>query len=108
MIGPVGRATMVLLVAYVAGAQSQTQVGGTVEPANTLTDAERASGWRLLFDGRTLKGWRGLGSDSVPTAHWKVERGAIRKIASGNVPKLADGQPAQGGDLMTVDTFGDF
>jgi len=99
---------MVLLVAYVAGAQSQTQVGGTVEPANTLTDAERASGWRLLFDGRTLKGWRGLGSDSVPTAHWKVERGAIRKIASGNVPKLADGQPAQGGDLMTVDTFGDF
>src|SRR5881397_4401995 len=76
--------------------------------SNALTAAERAAGWRLLFDGRTLKGWRGLGYDSVPTAHWKVERGAIRKIASGNVPKLADGQPAQGGDLMTLDTFGDF
>ena len=75
---------------------------------NELTAAERAIGWRLLFDGRTLSGWRGLGYDSVPTAHWKVADGAIEKIASGNVPKLADGQPAHGGDLMTVDSFGDF
>jgi len=84
----------------------------TMPPAaarrNELTAAERAIGWRLLFDGRTLSGWRGLGYDSVPTAHWKVAGGAIEKIASGNVPKLADGQPAHGGDLMTVDSFGDF
>ena len=77
-------------------------------PPNELTAAQRATGWRLLFDGRTLIGWRGLGYDSVPTAHWKVTDGAIEKIASGNVPKLADGQPAHGGDLMTVDSFGDF
>src|SRR2546426_12657123 len=77
-------------------------------PPNALTAAERAAGWRLLFDGRTLKGWRGLGYDTVPTAHWVVVDGAIKKIASGNVPKLPDGQPAQGGDLMTLDTFGDF
>src|SRR5438128_6560269 len=77
-------------------------------PPNALTAAERAAGWRLLFDGRTLKGWRGLGYDTVPTAHWVVVDGAIKKSASGNVPKLPDGQPAQGGDLMTLDTFGDF
>src|SRR2546428_1766826 len=53
-------------------------------------------------------GWRGLGYDSVPSAHWVVVDGAIKKIASGNVPKLPDGQPRQGGDLMTVATFGDF
>ena len=76
--------------------------------ANSLTAAERAAGWRLLFDGRTLRGWRGVGYDSVPTAHWVVAEGAIKKIASGNVPKLADGQPLSGGDLMTVDTFADF
>src|SRR3989442_3145186 len=79
----------------------------TAKP-NQLTGAERAVGWRLLFDGRTLAGWRGLGYDSVPTAHWKVEGGAIKKIASGKVARQADGQPAHGGDLMTVDTFGDF
>ena len=46
--------------------------------------------------------------DSVPTAHWKVTDGTIQKIASGNVAKMPDGQPANGGDLMTVDTFRDF
>ncbi len=85
----------------------QTMPPAAARP-NELTAAERATGWRLLFDGRTLIGWRGLGYDSVPTAHWKVADGAIEKIASGNVPKLADGQPAHGGDLMTVDSFGDF
>ncbi len=75
---------------------------------NTLTPAEKAAGWRLLFDGRTLAGWRGLGYDTVPTAHWVVVDGAIKKIASGNVPRVADGRPLVGGDLMTVDSFADF
>src|SRR3989442_5245088 len=92
-----------LLVALVAQGTASAPA-----PSNVLTAAERAAGWRLLFDGRTLRGGRGLGYDTVPTAHWVVVDGAIKKIASGNVPKLADGQPAQGGDLMTLDTFGDF
>jgi hypothetical protein len=71
-------------------------------------DAEQGSGWRSLFDGRTLTGWRGLGYPDVPAAHWTVQDGAIRKIASGAVPVQADGQPSEGGDLMTVDTFRDF
>jgi len=75
---------------------------------NTLTDAERRAGWRLLFDGETFDGWRGLGYDSVPTAHWKIENGSIRKLADGQVPRLPDGQPAAGGDLMTRDTYRDF
>lgn len=75
---------------------------------NTLTAAETAAGWRLLFDGKSLAGWRGLGYDSVPTAHWKVVDGAIMKIPSGKVKLMPDGQPAAGGDLMTIDTFGDF
>jgi 3-keto-disaccharide hydrolase len=92
-----------LLVALVAqGTQSAPA------PLNALTAAERAAGWRLLFDGRTLRGWRGLGYDSVPTAHWVVVDGTIKKVASGKVPTLPDGQPLHGGDLMTVDTFGDF
>jgi hypothetical protein len=75
---------------------------------NTLTDDERRKGWRLLFDGKTFDGWRGLGYDSVPTAHWKIENGSIRKLADGQVPRLPDGQPAAGGDLMTRDTYRNF
>jgi hypothetical protein len=75
---------------------------------NTLTAAEKAAGWRLLFDGKTFAGWRGLGYDSVPRAHWKIVDGSIMKIPSGKVALMPDGQPAKGGDLMTVDAFGDF
>jgi len=79
-----------------------------VEAPNTLSSAEQRAGWRLLFDGNSFDGWRGLGYDSVPTAHWKIENGTIRKLADGQVPRLADGQPAAGGDLMTRETFRDF
>jgi hypothetical protein len=99
------RSTLALLFALCAApaiAQSSRAM------PNQLTPAERAGGWRLLFDGTTLAGWRGLGYDSVPTAHWNVVDGAIHKVPSGNVPKMPDGQPANGGDLMTVDTFRDF
>ena len=101
-----------LAVAYVAtplALPAQSDGARTsANAANQLTAAERAAGWKLLFDGTTLKGWRGLGYDSIPTAHWKVENGAIKKIPSGDVPKMADGQPAQGGDLMSIEAFGDF
>ena len=103
------RAPLILCVALAGAVSAQTRLASP-PPAqpNQLTTAEGAAGWRLLFDGRTLAGWRGLGYDSVPSAHWVVVDGAIKKIASGNVPKLPDGQPRQGGDLMTVATFGDF
>jgi hypothetical protein len=61
---------------------------------NTLTDAERAQGWRLLFDGTSLAGWRSLKS-AEPGAGWKVTGGAIVRVA-------------RSGDLLTADDFGDF
>lgn len=76
--------------------------------SNELNTVERSAGWRLLFDGRSLAGWRGLGYDSVPTAHWSVVDGAIAKTPSGKVRRQADGQPASGGDLMTIESFRDF
>ena len=75
---------------------------------NQLSPAERAAGWTLLFDGTSFAGWRGLGYRSVPTEHWTIENGAIKKIASGKVPVQADGQPKEGGDLMTERTYRDF
>ena len=62
--------------------------------ANTLTAAERAAGWRLLFDGRSLDGWRGYKSDAAP-AGWRVVDGTLTK----------DGQVA---DIVSRDQFGDF
>jgi 3-keto-disaccharide hydrolase len=98
-----------IMAAACVSAQVRTQGGETMlTTPNTLSAAERAAGWRLLFDGKTLDGWRGLGYDSVPTAHWKIVDGAIKKVPSGEIPRMADGQPAAGGDLMTRETFADF
>ncbi|MDL5510763.1 DUF1080 domain-containing protein [Arenibacter sp. M-2] len=72
---------------------------------NSLTDLEKEQGWELLFNGVSLNGWRGLGREDVQSELWKVEDGTIRKLNSGEVPSMPDGQPMEGGDLMTVDTF---
>lgn len=79
----------------------------TEREAASPTNAEEAD-WIVLFDGASLDQWTGLGRDSIPSAHWRVEDGAIRKVASGDVPMAADGQPLEGGDIMTRDTFRDF
>jgi hypothetical protein len=64
--------------------------------------------WEVLFDGESFAGWRGLGRESVPGGHWVIEDGSIRKVASGVVPTAPDGQPLEGGDLMTLGSYGDF
>ncbi len=40
----------------------------TNSPRDTLTTEEREQGFRLLFDGETLSGWRGFKRDDVPSA----------------------------------------
>lgn len=64
--------------------------------------------WIDLFDGKSFEGWRTLGSDSVFTAFWKIEDGVLKKIDRGSVPARADGQPQQGGDLMTIDAYDNY
>jgi hypothetical protein len=61
---------------------------------NTLSAADRAAGWRLLFDGRTMAGWRGFKQTTVPEG-WKVVEGAITRVASA-------------GDIVTTQQFKNF
>jgi hypothetical protein len=63
---------------------------------NTLTDQERAEGWILLFDGKSLGAWRGIASTEVP-AGWDVHDGAIRI-----------GKATKAGDIITREKFGNF
>ena len=75
---------------------------------NTLTDAEKEDGWMLLFNGSTFDGWRGYRKDGIPEEHWTIEDGVIHKIASGKVPLMADGQPMDGGDIITIKKYENF
>src|SRR5215207_97567 len=48
---------------------------------NTLTDEERAAGWKLLFDGTATTGWRGYKTQVMPNG-WRAENGTLTKDSS--------------------------
>lgn len=70
------------------------QTASTDTMLNKLTPAERAAGWRLLFDGRTTDGWRGFKLNNVPDG-WKVVDGALTRAAAA-------------GDILTTQKFKNF
>jgi hypothetical protein len=96
---------LVALVGACTSCEARTQNADGRESATEQADAQA---WTALFDGRSFEGWRGVGLEAIPEGHWAIEDGCIRKIASGDVPTAADGQPLQGGDIMTVNTYLDF
>lgn len=85
----VGMKTQLLLLLCVAVALAC----GAVQAAdNTLTEAEKADGWKLLFDGKSLSGWHA----ATDAKNWAVEDGAIAAV------------PKNGDYLITDESFGDF
>ena len=65
------------------------------ETPNTLTSKERAEGWKLLFDGRTLQGWHGYLSETIPDG-WTVADGVIALAGK------------EGGDIVTLNEYENF
>jgi len=100
--------SLLIMLSFSLGCSQKSKKAEEPTGPNTLTKKEIADGWQLLFDGKSLDGWRGIGIETVPEGHWKIENGAIKKIASGDVPTMPDGQPLKGGDLMTKKTYKDF
>jgi hypothetical protein len=66
--------------------------GGTA--MNVLSDADRRAGWKLLFDGHSMAGWRGYKMAGMPDG-WHVVDGTLAK----------DGKT---GDIITTDQLGNF
>ena len=62
---------------------------------NTLTDAEKAQGWILMFDGTSSDGWRGVNKKTFPAA-WKIEDGTLKCQGSGR----GEAGAVDGGDIL--------
>lgn len=69
---------------------------------NTLTAAEAAAGWRLLWDGKTTAGWRGARLAGFPDQGWEIRDGVLSVLASGGA------EARNGGDIVTTEEFSDF
>lgn len=72
----------------------------TVTPAraadNTLTAAEKAAGWKLLFDGQTLNGWHNFKKEGVKPG-WQIKDGTLACV-----------DPHNAGDIVTTEKFAAF
>lgn len=70
---------------------------------NVLTDAEKAEGWQLLFDGSTKNGWHVFNNKSDGAA-WVVDNGALHL----DPKEMKDWQTVGGGDIITAEEFDNF
>lgn len=75
----------VLVAVFVMNVQAQKN--------NTLTSKEKKDGWVLLFDGKTMDGWRKNNATEM-AANWTIDDEAM-KVAKGEVPGRG-----QGGDIL--------
>jgi len=64
---------------------------------NNLDAGEKAQGWRLLWDGKTARGWRSARQAEFPGKGWSLANGELAVLAG-----------AGGGDIMTEAEFGAF
>jgi hypothetical protein len=88
--GRSGRVAALALALLIGGSVTMTEG----QAPNALSAKEQAAGWKLLFDGKSLAGWKGFKKDT-PGAGWKAVDGVLHRAA-------------EGGDLLTVEQFGDF
>jgi hypothetical protein len=81
----------ILLLSALPACGATAQGGAAM---NTLTPAEKAAGWKLLFDGKTTTGWHAYSSAGMP-AGWQVVDGALTRVA-------------QAADIVTNEQFRNF
>ncbi|MFB3776463.1 MAG: DUF1080 domain-containing protein [Bryobacteraceae bacterium] len=65
---------------------------------NVLTADERKAGWVLLFDGRTMQGWRDPAQENPPGDSWTIEDGCLKTRPK---PRITE-------DLVSAASYGDF
>jgi hypothetical protein len=88
---------MLLRLIFSFGLALSTLLAHAADSHNTLTPAEQRAGWKLLFDGKTTKGWRSFGKQNFPEKGWMVKDGELQLVAG-----------SKAGDIITEEKFSDF
>ncbi|MEZ0610517.1 DUF1080 domain-containing protein [Fibrella sp. WM1] len=78
------------------------QPAAAPDAPNTLTKQEQRDGWKLLFDGKTTKGWRGAYKETFPQRGWTVSDGTL------SIQKTDGSESTNFGDIVTTDEYSQF
>jgi len=81
----------------ILGAFALITLPASAGPKAKLSKKEKADGWKLLFNGKNLDGWRTYIADGEIGEGWVVEDGMLVKQAA-----------IGGGNIMTTGTYNDF
>ncbi len=76
--------------------------GRAQSAVNTLSTKQAAEGWKLLFDGKTSDGWRGVHDDAFPKSGWEVKDGLLSVTDSGGE------EGGDAGDILTTSKYANF
>ena len=69
---------------------------------NGLSAHEKASGWKLLYDGKTANGWHGATLTTFPSHGWECKDGVMHVLPSEGK------EESGGGDIVTDDVYSAF
>ncbi len=69
---------------------------------NTISGQEEKTGIKLLWDGKTPTGWRGVYKDKFPNKGWEIKDGTLSTV------KSSGAESENGGDIVTVGQYGSF
>lgn len=108
-------ATVALLAGMAVSCGNRCKNAGAAAPAeeeaetfeacttpNTLSESQKAAGWKLLFDGRTSNGWRSARAGNFPEEGWTVADGMLQVWENGGA------ESTHGGDIITTEMYGNF
>jgi hypothetical protein len=85
-----------ILTTIFALSAALTLTAADSDKINTLSDSEKAAGWKLIFNGKDFTGWHNFKAEGVKPG-WEVKDGAMVCV-----------DPHNAGDIVTADQFGGF
>ncbi len=76
--------------------------GAGGDKLNALSEQEKLDGWRMLWDGKSTAGWRGVQTNPFPVHRWVIQDGAL------SIERSGEGDTAGVGNIMTEEKFKNF